>query len=188
MKKLEKYKKFVEFKVKHFVEIPTIRHDKAVPPLLDCLKSSSPLNVSPPWLLKFSSCPALPGWWHKNHSSPPWSQGRGHWDSRLRVRIELQPGQLCGFEFQPGQLFITNGTSHSFKVVVWLFLVELGKSAVCPCVEATDQVFIFPSNSYEESSPSVQHHVILEFGVTVLTCTRLYVWRLNTKFILFQLI
>ena len=34
--------------------------------LLDCLKSSSPLNVSPPWLLKFSSCP-LPGWWHKNH-------------------------------------------------------------------------------------------------------------------------
>ena len=35
MKKLEKYKiaphaKFVKFKVKHFVEIPTIRHDKAV--------------------------------------------------------------------------------------------------------------------------------------------------------------
>ena len=63
MKNLEKYKivpqaKFVKFKVKHFVEIPTIRHDKAVPPLLDCLKSSSPpLNVSPPWLLKFSSCP-----------------------------------------------------------------------------------------------------------------------------------
>ena len=47
MKKLEKYKvtpqaKFVKFKVKHFVEIPTIRHDKAVPPLLDCLKSSPP--------------------------------------------------------------------------------------------------------------------------------------------------
>ena len=47
MKKLEKYKialqaKFVKFKVKHFVEIQTIRHDKAVPPLLDCLKSSSP--------------------------------------------------------------------------------------------------------------------------------------------------
>ena len=65
MKKLEKYKiapqtKFVKFKVKHFVEIPTIRHDKAVPPLLDCLKSSSPLNVSPPWLLKFNSCP--PAW------------------------------------------------------------------------------------------------------------------------------
>ena len=60
MKKLEKYKveKYkIKFKVKHFVEIPTIRHDKAVPPLLDCLKSSSPLNVSPPWLLKFSSCP-----------------------------------------------------------------------------------------------------------------------------------
>ena len=62
MKKLEKYKiapqaKFVKFKVKHFVEIPTIRHDKAVLPLLDFLKSSSPLNVSPPWLLKFSSCP-----------------------------------------------------------------------------------------------------------------------------------
>ena len=62
MKKLEKYKiapqaKFVKFKVKHFVEIPTIHHDKAAPLLLHCLKSSSPLNVSPPWLLKFSSCP-----------------------------------------------------------------------------------------------------------------------------------
>ena len=37
MKNLEKYKivpqaKFVKFKVKHFVEIPTIRHDKEVPP------------------------------------------------------------------------------------------------------------------------------------------------------------
>ena len=37
MKKFEKYKialqaKFVKFKIKHFVEIPTIRHDKAVPP------------------------------------------------------------------------------------------------------------------------------------------------------------
>ena len=37
MKKLEKYKialqaKFVKFKVKYFVEIPTICHDKAVPP------------------------------------------------------------------------------------------------------------------------------------------------------------
>ena len=35
MKKLEKYKivpqaKFVKFKVKHFVEIPKIHHDKAV--------------------------------------------------------------------------------------------------------------------------------------------------------------
>ena len=62
MKKLEKYKtapqvKFVKFKVKHFVEIPS---------LFDCLKSPPPppppLNVSPPWLLKFSSC--------KNHSTP----------------------------------------------------------------------------------------------------------------------
>ena len=39
MKKLEKYKiaaqaKFVNFKMKHFVEIPTIRNDKAVPPCL----------------------------------------------------------------------------------------------------------------------------------------------------------
>ena len=39
MKKLEKYKiapqaKFAKFQVKHFVEIPTIRHDKAVPPCL----------------------------------------------------------------------------------------------------------------------------------------------------------
>ena len=52
MKKLEKYKiasqaKFVKFKVKHFVEIPTIRHDKAVRPLLDCLKSSSPPECVP---------------------------------------------------------------------------------------------------------------------------------------------
>ena len=53
MKKLEKYKiapqaKFVKFKVKHFVEIPTICHDKAVPPpLLDCLKSSFPLECVP---------------------------------------------------------------------------------------------------------------------------------------------
>ena len=36
MKKLEKYKiapqvKFVKLKVKHFVEIPTIRHDKTFP-------------------------------------------------------------------------------------------------------------------------------------------------------------
>ena len=75
MKKLEKYKiapqaKFVKFKVKHFVEIPTIRHDKAVPPpLLDCLKSSSPLIVSPPWLLEFSSCP--PAWLMTQKSSPP---------------------------------------------------------------------------------------------------------------------
>ena len=43
MKKLEKYKiapqaKFVKFKVKHFMEISTIRHDKAVPPMLDCQK------------------------------------------------------------------------------------------------------------------------------------------------------
>ena len=47
MKKLEKYKiapqaKFVKFKVKDFVEIPTIHHDRAVLPLLDCLKSSPP--------------------------------------------------------------------------------------------------------------------------------------------------
>ena len=54
MKKLEKYKiapqaKFVKLMVKHFVEIPIIRHDKAVPPtpLLDCLKSSSPPECVP---------------------------------------------------------------------------------------------------------------------------------------------
>ena len=78
MKKLEKYKiapqaKLVKFKAKHFVEIPTIRHDKAVTPLPDCLKSSSPLNVSPPWLSKFSSCP--PAWLITQKSFPPWSQG-----------------------------------------------------------------------------------------------------------------
>ena len=52
MKKLEKYKiapqaKFVKFKGKHFVEILTIRHDKAVPPLLDCLKASHPAECVP---------------------------------------------------------------------------------------------------------------------------------------------
>ena len=80
MKNLEKYKiapqaKFLKFKVKHFVEIPTIRHDEAVPPLLDCLKSSSPLNVSPPWLLKFSSCP--PAWLMTQKSFPPDPRGGG---------------------------------------------------------------------------------------------------------------
>ena len=81
MKKLEKYKiapqaKFVKFKVKDFVEIPTIRH-KAVPPMLDCLKSSSPLNVSPPWLLKFSSCP--PCLADDTKIIPSLSQGGGHY-------------------------------------------------------------------------------------------------------------
>ena len=63
MKKLEKYKiapqaKFAKFQVKHFVQIPTIRHDKAVPPPAWLPKTiSPPLNVSPPWLLKFSSWP-----------------------------------------------------------------------------------------------------------------------------------
>ena len=87
MKKLEKYKiapqaKFVKFKVKHFVEIPTIRHDKAVPPLLDCLKSSPPpMNVSPPWLLKFSSCPP---WLMTQKSFPPDPRGGGgHYDNTL---------------------------------------------------------------------------------------------------------
>ena len=53
MKKLEKYKivlqaKFVKFKVTYSVEIPTIRHGKAVPPpLLDCLKSSLPPECVP---------------------------------------------------------------------------------------------------------------------------------------------
>ena len=75
MKKLEKYEmapqaKFVKFKVKHFMEIQTILHDKAVPPLLDCLKSS-PLNVSPPWLLKFSSCPPCLADDTKIITSPP---------------------------------------------------------------------------------------------------------------------
>ena len=78
MKTLEKYKiarqaKFVKFKVQHFVEIPTILHDKAPPPLLDCLKSPPPLNMSPPWLLKSSSChPCLAD---NTKIIPPWSQG-----------------------------------------------------------------------------------------------------------------
>ena len=65
MKKLEKYKiapqtKFIKFKVKHFVEIPTIPHDKAVPPLLGYLKSSSS-----PWM-----CP-YPGSWSLAVAPPP---------------------------------------------------------------------------------------------------------------------
>ena len=75
MKKLEKYKiapqtKFIKFKGKHFVEIPTIPHDKAVPPLLGYLKSSSSPWMCPypgSWSLAVAP-PPLPGWWHKNHS------------------------------------------------------------------------------------------------------------------------
>ena len=55
MKKLEKYKiapqaKFVKFKVKHFVEIPTIRHEKAAPsPVwLMTQKSFLPPTAQPP--------------------------------------------------------------------------------------------------------------------------------------------
>ena len=79
MKKLEKYKiapqaKFVKFKVKHFLEIPTICHDKAVPPLLDCLKSSSlPWMCPHPGSWSLAVAP-LPGWWHKN------PRGGGHYD------------------------------------------------------------------------------------------------------------
>ena len=66
MKKLEKYKiapqaKFVKFKVKHFVEIPTIRHDKAVPPLLDCLKSFPPPECVPTLALEAYQLPPLHG-------------------------------------------------------------------------------------------------------------------------------
>ena len=70
MKKLEKYKialqaKFVKFKVKHLVEIPTVHHDKAAP-----LPAWLPKIIFPPecvftLALEVSSCP-LPGWWHKN--------------------------------------------------------------------------------------------------------------------------
>ena len=82
MKKLEKYKiapqtKFVKFKVKHFVQTPKIRHDKAVPPLVDCLKSSShPWMCSHPGSWSLAVAPDLPGWWHKNH--PPLIPGGGH--------------------------------------------------------------------------------------------------------------
>ena len=98
--KVRKYKiapqaKFVKFNVKHFVEIPTIRHDKTVHPLLDCLKSSPPLNVSPPWLLKLSSCPP-PAWLmtQKSFPPPPDPRGGGHYvysivEFKMRVLEEL---------------------------------------------------------------------------------------------------
>ena len=84
MKKLDKYKiapqaKFVKFKVKYFVEIPTIRHDKVVSPLAWLPKIIFlPLNVSPPWLLKFSSCPP----WLVDDTKippPPDPRGGGHY-------------------------------------------------------------------------------------------------------------
>ena len=57
MKKLEKYTiapqaKFVKFNVKHFVEIPTIRYDKAVPP-----PAWLPKIIFPPWM-----CPHHGSW------------------------------------------------------------------------------------------------------------------------------
>ena len=100
MKKLEKYKvapqvKFVKFKVKHLVEIPTIRHDKAVPPLLDCLKSSPPLNVSPPWLLKFSSCPpCLADDTKIICPPPPDPRGGGHYVG-LKLLSKAEPTYCC---------------------------------------------------------------------------------------------
>ena len=91
MKKLEKYKialqaKFLKFKVKHFVEIPTIRHDKAVPPPPAWLTKI----IFPPWM-----CPhpgswslavaPLPGWWHKNHSPLPDPRGGGHYVTYVNI-------------------------------------------------------------------------------------------------------
>ena len=78
MKKFEKYKiapqaKFLKFKVKHFVEIPRIRHDKAVPlpawlPKIISLPWMCPhpdswsLAVAPPaWLMTQKSFPLIPG-------------------------------------------------------------------------------------------------------------------------------
>ena len=64
--------------MKHFVEILTIHHDKAVPPPAWLPKILSPLNVSPPWLLKFSSFP--PCLADDTKIIPhPWSQGGGHY-------------------------------------------------------------------------------------------------------------
>ena len=83
MKKLEKYKimpqaKFVKFKMKHFVEIPTSRHDKAVPSPWLTASNHLPPWMCPhpgPWSLAVAP---LPGWWHKNHS-PHWPEGGGHY-------------------------------------------------------------------------------------------------------------
>ena len=84
---LEKYKivPLAKFKVKHFVEIPTIHHDKAVPPLLDCLKSSSPLNVSPPWLLSLAVAPYLAD--DTKIISPLVPRGGGHYDMILPTKV-----------------------------------------------------------------------------------------------------
>ena len=114
MKKLGKCKivpqaKFVKFKVKDFVEIPTIHHDKAVPPLLDCLKSSSPLNVSPPWLLKFSSCP--PAWLMTQKSFPP-PHPRGEDTMRYRCILFEYQARIFRFSF-------SNVSHISLNFVTW---------------------------------------------------------------------
>ena len=81
MKKLEKYKiapqtKFIKFKGKHFVEIPTIPHDKAVPPLLGYLKSSSSPWMCPyPGSWSLAVAPPPPTWLMTQKSFPPWSGG-----------------------------------------------------------------------------------------------------------------
>ena len=75
MKKLEKYKivpqaKFIKFKVKHFVQIPTICHDKAVP---------------------LSSCP--PAWLMTQKSFPPTDPKGGEEDAMGYV----QAGVACSW-------------------------------------------------------------------------------------------
>ena len=79
MKKLEKYKiapqvKFVKFKVKHFAEIPTIRHDKAVPPSRLRKIISRPECV-PTLALEVQQLPP-PAWLMTQKSSPPDPRGR----------------------------------------------------------------------------------------------------------------
>ena len=117
MKKLEKYKslqaKFVKFKVKRFVQIPTICHEKQSP-LLDCLKSSPP-----PWMCphpgSWSLAVALPCLADDTKAIPPWSQGeRTLWlrSKFLWFRINMH-GNPPAF-WNPGQLPLYNSPLDNY--------------------------------------------------------------------------
>ena len=119
MKKLEKYKsaagEICKIQGEAFCANTNNLSWKAVPPAwLPKIISPPPLNVSPPWLLKFSSCPSLPGWWHKSHI-PSWSQGgRTLWlrSKFLWFRINMH-GNSPAF-WNPGQLPLYNSPLDNY--------------------------------------------------------------------------